>query len=339
MSKTKTSRHIRKRRLDIDLQELDGILDAAVEKPIAESDADKVKTALHILVDRLTPQPRTAEKTSQVIDSIMSVHQEESRPTAPGHGRNGAVAFTNAQKVEVAYTEFSAGCTCPKCQMGKVYSQKEKKTLLRFKSQPPVQARVYEMERMRCNLCGEIFTAPEPHGVGPEKYDESVPAMVAQLKYGSGMPFNRIEELQKNLGVPLPASTQWELVRDAAELMKPVHSALIEQAAQAQVIHNDDTGYYSRALIIDVLKIADSPAKLYSCEKFFKILTNLGPAAAYIFVTSPEITSPFPYFVKHSFMKLTYEGNANYVYIFLFSDPLFCLVNIILFPSVQLGSR
>jgi len=242
MQKTKTSGHIKKSKIDIDLQELDGILDAAVEKPIPETDADKVKMALHALVDRLTPQPRTTEKTSQVIESITPEHSEESRPPAPGHGRNGAVAFTSARKVEVTHTELSAGCTCPLCQKGKVYPQKERKTLLRFESQPPIQATVYEMERMRCNLCGEIFTAPEPEGVGSEKYDETVPAMIAQLKYGSGMPFNRIEDLQKNLGVPLPASTQWELVRDAAELMKPVHSALIEQAAQAQVFHNDDTG-------------------------------------------------------------------------------------------------
>jgi len=242
VNKIKTSTNIRKSRIDIDLQELDGILDAAVEKPILETDANKIKTALHVLVDRLTPRPRTTEKTSQVIESLLSSHPEETKPPAPGHGRNGAVAFTSAQKVEVAYTGLSAGCACPKCLMGKVYSQKEKKTLLRFKSQPPIQATLYEIERMRCNLCGEIFTAPEPEGVGPDKYDETVPAMIAQLKYGSGMPFNRIEDLQKNLGVPLPASTQWELVRDAAELMKPVHSALIEQAAQAQVIHNDDTG-------------------------------------------------------------------------------------------------
>ena len=39
----------------------------------------------------------------------------------------------------------------------------------------------------------------------------------------------------------MPASTQWELVRDAAELMKPVHAALIAQAAQGQLLHNDDT--------------------------------------------------------------------------------------------------
>lgn len=253
MKKNKTSQKVRKRRIDIDLQELDGILDAAVEKPIPETDANKVKTALHVLVDRLTPQPRTTEKTAQVVESAVPVFPEENKAPVPGHGRNGAAAFTSAQKVEVKNTELTAGCTCPECQKGKVYLQKERKTLVRFIARPPVQATVYELERLRCNLCGEVYTAKEPEGVGPDKYDETVPSMVAQLKYGSGMPFNRIEGLQAKLGVPLPASTQWELVRDAAELMKPVHDALIEQAAQGQVLHNDDTGMR----VLNVERLAD----------------------------------------------------------------------------------
>ncbi len=37
----------------------------------------------------------------------------------------------------------------------------------------PLSATVYEQERLRCNLCGEVFTAPAPDGVGSEKYDET----------------------------------------------------------------------------------------------------------------------------------------------------------------------
>lgn len=241
--KNRAFKQIRRRRIDIDLPELDNILDTAVEKPITETDANKVKTALHVLVDRLTPQPRTTEKIAQVLgESTTPVSVEESKSPMPGHGRNGAAAFTSARKVEIPHSELTPGCICPGCQKGKVYQQKERKTFLRFAAQSPIQATVYEVERYRCNLCGEVFTAETPEDVGPEKYDETVPSMVAQLKYGSGMPFNRIEDLQKKLGVPLPASTQWELVRDAAELIKPAHVALIEQAAQAQVLHNDDTG-------------------------------------------------------------------------------------------------
>jgi hypothetical protein len=65
--------------------------------------------------------------------------------------------------------------------------------------------------------------------------------MIALLKYGSGVPFNRLEQLQGNIGVPLPASTQWEIVKETAEVIEPAFGELIRQAAQGEVIHNDDT--------------------------------------------------------------------------------------------------
>jgi len=65
--------------------------------------------------------------------------------------------------------------------------------------------------------------------------------MIAQLKYGSGTPFYRLEQLQAQLGIPLPAATQWEVVEEAAELLKPARDELIRQAAQGEVVHNDDT--------------------------------------------------------------------------------------------------
>src|SRR5205085_311240 len=43
------------------------------------------------------------------------------------------------------------------------------------------------------------------------------------------------------LGIPLPAATQWEVVEEAAELVKPARNELIRQAAQGEVVHNDDT--------------------------------------------------------------------------------------------------
>lgn len=66
--------------------------------------------------------------------------------------------------------------------------------------------------------------------------------MIALLKYGNGMPFHREEMLQGNLGIPLPASTQWDIVEAQAERAAPVFEELVRQAAQGEVVHNDDTG-------------------------------------------------------------------------------------------------
>jgi transposase len=98
-----------------------------------------------------------------------------------------------------------------------------------------------------------VFTAVEPAGAGPSKYDETTAAMIAQLKYGSGVPFNRLETLQHNLGIPMPAATQWEIVKKFAEPLKPAWNELIRQAAQGGVLHNDDTG-------MRVLRLAREPS-------------------------------------------------------------------------------
>ena len=63
--------------------------------------------------------------------------------------------------------------------------------------------------------------------------------MVALMKYGSGFPFHRLERLEANLGISLPASTQWEMVGDGAERIQPAFEELIRQAASGEVLYNE----------------------------------------------------------------------------------------------------
>jgi transposase len=100
---------------------------------------------------------------------------------------------------------------------------------------------VTRVEQLRCNLCLEIFKAPLPEDLGAKKYDESAASMIAILRYGTGVPFNRLDGLQANLGIPLAASTQWDVVARAATLVTPAFKELVRQAAQGDVLHNDDT--------------------------------------------------------------------------------------------------
>src|SRR5260370_33465558 len=72
--------------------------------------------------------------------------------------------------------------------------------------------------------------------------------MIAQLNYGTGMPFYRLEDLEETLGIPLAASTQWEIVEEAAEPIKLARDELIREAAQGEVLHNDDTSMKVLAL-------------------------------------------------------------------------------------------
>ena len=230
-----------KRRLDVNLEELDRVLDGAKQAPLSDDDHDKLKGALHALVAMLARSPNN-EKTSAVLGKPEAPPTSDANaPKKPGHGRNGAEAFDGARKVPVAHQNLKHGERCPDCGKGNVYGQKEPKVLVRIIGQAPLAATVYSLERLRCGACGQVFTAQEPEGVGPEKYDETAGAMIAQLKYGSGVPFYRMEKLESQLGIPLPAATQWEIVEDVAAVLKPAHEECIRQAAQGEVMHNDDT--------------------------------------------------------------------------------------------------
>jgi transposase len=157
-----------------------------------------------------------------------------------GHGRNGAEAYRGAERIDVAHPSLRAGDACPACGEGTVYD-KAPGVLVRITGQPPLAATVYRLRKLRCHLCGQVFTADAPAGAGPAKYDATAGSMIGLLKYGSGLPFNRLEGLQGDLGVPLPASTQWDVVEAVATSLAPVLDELIRQAAQGEVLHNDDT--------------------------------------------------------------------------------------------------
>ena len=234
-----------RRRIDVNLNELDQVLDHARAEPLSDSDYEKLRTALHTLAELLSRR-RSTEKTSAVVDrpdtgSADAIAAQADEKQA-GHGRNPASAFTGARRVGIAHGQLKHGDRFPECLSGKIYAQKEPRALVRIVGQAPLSATVYELERLRCNACSQVFTAEEPEGIGADKYDETAAAMIAQLKYGSGVPFNRLEQLERQMGIPLPAATQWEIVEEAAETIRPAHDELIRQAAQGEIVHNDDTG-------------------------------------------------------------------------------------------------
>ncbi len=205
----------------------------------------------------------TSEKTRDVLDEKADKpkgrgdadndksDRKPAKKKAKGHGRKSAADYIGANRIEVAHGSLKSGDPCPECptnKCGKIYRQGKPKTLVRVVGQAPLQATVYELERLHCNLCGTVFVAEPPPGVGKKKYDATSASMIALLKYGSGMPFNRLEQLQGSLGIPLPAATQWDIVSAAATELTPIHDELIRQAAQGRVMHNDDTSMRVLAL-------------------------------------------------------------------------------------------
>ncbi|MCP4061658.1 MAG: IS66 family transposase, partial [Pseudoalteromonas sp.] len=138
--------------------------------------------------------------------------KEKPKPKPKGHGRNSADDYKGAPKIQTPHDSLKSGDPCPKCETGKVYVMAEPRKLVRIKGQAPIDATVYEFERLRCNVCNEVFVAkaPEDIDIGDKKYDETAASTIGLLKYGSGLPFYRLEKLMKSFKIPLPTSTQWD---------------------------------------------------------------------------------------------------------------------------------
>ena len=153
-----------RRRLDVNLDELDQVLDGARQAPLSDADYGKLKDALHALAAMLV-RPRNTEKTSavlpqsQVAETGAGAESDPKSSPLPGHGRNGAETFGGAQKVDIAHQTLKHGDRCPECEKGNVYGQKERKVLVRIVGQAPLAASVYSLERLRCGACGQVFTA------------------------------------------------------------------------------------------------------------------------------------------------------------------------------------
>ena len=256
------------KRIDITPKELEALLKRA-EAALDQGDYELIKAMAEMIayLSQAVDQKNTSakrllqmlfggstEKTQQVLEKLkkasdrldaraLDAGEEGQNPekTRKGHGRNGASKYTGAQRISIPHEYLKTGDRCPECDRGRVYQMKTPSVVIRVRGQAPLDATVIELERLRCNLCGEVFTAQAPEGLGEEKYDAAAGSMIGLLKYGSGLPFNRLERLQACLGVPLPASTQWEIVDSVANRIYPAFDELQRQAAQGEIVHNDDT--------------------------------------------------------------------------------------------------
>lgn len=223
--------------------------------------------------DNLNSKNPSDDRTP-VPDSDPSETKEKEDPTAggqapsnppdkekpKGHGRIGADAYTGADWVFIPLLSFKPGDQCPECFRGKVYPQNNPGVFVCIEGRAPIGATVYELEKYRCNLCGEIFTAELPEHVamkGGKYYDPQAKSMIAILRYGGGFPLNRLGELQRNLGIPIPVSTLWEKTEEAGDKIYPAYEELKRQAAQGDIIHNDDTGIK----ILSLMKEIDEETK------------------------------------------------------------------------------
>jgi hypothetical protein len=197
------------------------------------------------------PAPQTPPSNGQGTDAA----EPAARPTPPpnpaartkvkGHGRVPASAYSKAEHVPVQHSCLHAGARCPNCQEGNLH-QIQPAVIVRIFGRAPLWARCWDDERLRCGACGHVFYAPLPPEAQGPKYDETAASMMALMRYGCSMPGNRLDHLQANLQSPVPGTTQWQILNERVELVRPAYDELKRQAAQGDVLHNDDS--YMRIL-------------------------------------------------------------------------------------------
>lgn len=205
----------------------------------------------------------------------------ETAPKTKGHGRLSHEAYSGATTVEHCHNTLRAGDKCPELCGGKLYNIKSQ-ALICLTGQALVSATRHLLAKLRCNLCGTVFTADLPESVSRHKYAASVYAHLAIAKNYAGLPFYRIEGLQAMVGVPLPDATQWDLLKQLADDIHPVYLALEHLAAQGELIHHDDT----RVRILSLMKENNShapPAR--TGMQTTGIVSKVGALMIYLFMS------------------------------------------------------
>ena len=158
-----------------------------------------------------------------------------------GHGRKPVEDYPGATQVLVPHPNLQPGDACPEVCGGRLYRLKEGIRLVRFRGKAALDAALYTLEQLRCGLCGTLYTAPAPAGIGEGKYDPTAVSMLAVLRYGAGLPLHRIERLQACLDLPVASSTQWDLLNQQAGALQCALDEMIRYGAQGELFHNDDT--------------------------------------------------------------------------------------------------
>ena len=221
----------------------------------------------------------STEKTRSIFPPA-STSDPPAKARRKGHGRNGADRYVGAKRVAAPHPSLKDGDACPDCQTGKVGLRLPSR-IVRITAQPIFSAAIFEQQQLRCNLCGRVYTAPAPPEAGTAKYAPNVGLMLGLLRFGSGLPHYRMETMQQDFGVPLPQSTQWELMAEGARDFEPIGHELSAVAAGGELLHNDDTTMRVQSLKKEKAASGSKRTGIFTTS----IVSKVGPHQIALFFT------------------------------------------------------
>jgi len=196
---------------------------------------------------------------TETAKKLLKLADKKSNPDSPdkekggkkkGSGHRAASEYSEAKIIKIAHQVLSREDLCPACLKGKLFNLSPG-SVLRIIGTPWLQVEIYKPERLRCSLCGKVFTANLPEEVMKgSRGDQTAKAIVSLMKYRGGVPFYRQEQMQTILGAPISASEIWKMTEDVSEDLLPIYAVMCASAAKGKLIQNDDT----RAMVLSIME-------------------------------------------------------------------------------------
>lgn len=194
-----------------------------------------------------TPDPELAEGLTGTDDTENK--QPKKKPVwdpAANHGRIGAAAYTGCEQVLLSNPLLAADSCCPDCAasntVARLSPDNKPQFIIRLVGGPLMTGTRFELPVARCNLCQARFYTPVPEDIkNAPKYDISCASTLAIGRYFMGLPMYRTEQNQAMHGIPLPDSTQYDLIEDLSTKVSCVYAALTTKAANGHLAVYDDT--------------------------------------------------------------------------------------------------
>ncbi len=252
---------------DIDSKELDALMQRVQEAKdhdlaLTPEDCQILLNALKTLAalqERLSDNDITLHKLRKLVgmvgssETMSNLLGKKGKTTNKNRGQKNSKSKNSKPKTDAvkpkvtqhSLDDLKKGDTCPDCQQGKLYKY-DPATLLRITGQSPFVPEQHVMERLRCNACGQYFTADLPtevldDGEPGQKYGYSARTLMVLYKFFAGTPYYRQDSLQSILGVNLSASTVFDQSEHVVNSLGPIHNVLLQQAANAVHYYLDDT--------------------------------------------------------------------------------------------------
>lgn len=234
-------------------------LEEAIEFDLALS-ADDIRLLLSALLTLATMQERLSDKditlhklrklvgmvqSSEKLSDLVGDQPPTNKHKVTRKKKTKKKKSPPPAKIFHALETHQKGDLCPACGVGTLYKYAPAQ-LLRVTGHSPFTPELHLSERVRCNACGQFFTAPLSDevladGECDQKYGFSARSLMALGKYFSGTPFYRKESLQDLLGFSIAASTLFDQCEYVANDIQVIVRAMKGLAANAVHLHLDDT--------------------------------------------------------------------------------------------------